>query len=356
MTEAIVLVGGQGTRLRPLTLTTPKPLLPLAGQPLVAHQFARLTAAGITRIVLATSYQAELFSDLVGTRSDGVHIDTAVETVPLGTGGAIRNVLPYLQSGPDDPVVILNGDIMSGHDIAGQLAFHRTRSADVTLHLVRVADPRAFGCVPTDESSRVTAFLEKTPDPVTDQINAGCYVFRRGVIDSIPDGRPVSVERETFPDLLAGDSAVYGYVDESYWLDLGTPAAYVQASRDLVLGIASSPATPAHPTDHLLLDGAVVAPSATVTGGSTIGRGALVEDSAVVEGSVLLDGAIIRAGACVRDSVVGRGAVIGEQTVLDGAVVGDRAVVGSRNELRAGARVWPGIRLSDLAIRFSADD
>jgi mannose-1-phosphate guanylyltransferase len=356
VTEAIVLVGGQGTRLRPLTLTTPKPLLPLAGQPLVAHQFARLAAAGITRIVLATSYQADLFGDLVGMRSDGVHVDTAVETVPLGTGGAIRNVLPYLRSGPDDPVVILNGDIMSGHDIADQLAFHRDHSADVTLHLVRVADPRAFGCVPTDQSRRVTAFLEKTPDPVTDEINAGCYVFRRGIIDSIPSGRAVSVERETFPDLLAAHSAVFGYLDESYWLDLGTPAAYIQASRDLVLGDASSPATPAHTADYLVLEGAVVAPSASVTAGSTIGRGAVVEDSAVVEGSVLLDGSMVRAGACVRDSVVGRDAVIGEQTVLDGAVIGDRAVLGSRNELLAGARVWPGVRVPDLAIRFSADE
>ena len=226
MTEAVLLVGGKGTRLRPLTVNTPKPMLPTAGVPFLHHVLSKARAAGIDHVVLATSYRPEVFRDGIGDGSAlGLRVDYVTEDVPMGTGGGIRNVLDRLESGPDDPVVILNGDILSGHDLAAQVAAHRASGAEVTLHLSEVEDPRAFGCVPTDESGRVTAFLEKTPTPVTNRINAGCYVFKRRVIDAIPADRPVSVERETFPELVAAGALVLGHVDPAYWLDLGTPAA-----------------------------------------------------------------------------------------------------------------------------------
>ena len=237
--EAILLVGGQGTRLRPLTISTPKPLLPTAGVPFLAHQLAKASAAGVTRVVLATSYRAEMFADRLGDGSAfGTEIAYVQEVTPLGTGGAIRNAAQALRSGPGSPVLVLNGDVLSGHDLAAQLDLHSKAEAAVTLHLVEVSDPARFGCVPTDAGGRVTAFLEKTPQPVTNQINAGCYVFRREVIDEIPPGVVTSVERETFPALIADDAVVMGYLDTSYWLDVGTPEAFVQGSCDLVLGRA----------------------------------------------------------------------------------------------------------------------
>ncbi|MGP4087653.1 nucleotidyltransferase family protein, partial [Streptomyces sp. KR55] len=248
MTEAILLVGGQGTRLRPLTSHTPKPLLPVAGVPFLTHQLARAAAAGVTRIVFATSYLAELFEAEFGDGSRlGLELEYVTEETALGTGGAIRNAAERLRSAPGEPVLIFNGDILSGVDIAALRESHRASGADVTLHLKRVADPRAFGLVPTDAEGRVQAFLEKPQTPeeiITDQINAGCYVFTRSVIDHIPAGRVVSVERETFPELLASGAHLHGVIDDSYWLDLGTPAAFVQGSADLVRGKVISPAMP----------------------------------------------------------------------------------------------------------------
>ncbi len=206
MTEAVLLVGGQGTRLRPLTIHTPKPMLPVAGVPFTVHQITRARDAGVTRIVLATSYKAEVFRTFIDDADLGIEVVIATEEEPLGTGGAIRHALPFLESGPDEPVLIFNGDVLSGVDIAGLVEHHRDTSSDVTLYLTPVEDPRAYGLVPTDHSGRVTAFLEKPKtdeEIVTNNINAGCYVFRRSVIDRIPAGRPVSVERETFPGLLA---------------------------------------------------------------------------------------------------------------------------------------------------------
>ena len=298
---------------------------------------------------------AEHFGD--GARF-GVELVYATEDVPLGTGGAIRHVAEHLHSGPEDPVLVFNGDILSGHDIAGQIQCWRDAAADVSLYLTRVQDPRAYGLVPTDSAGRVQAFLEKPSTPeeiVTDQINAGCYVFRRRLIDAIPDGRPVSVERETFPGLLSAGASVMGFVDDGYWLDLGRPLDFVQGSRDLVTGVAPSPALPGPVGDALVMPGAEVAADAVLLNGTFVGAGATVGPGAVVDGSTLFDGAMVAAEAHVKDSAVGYGAIVGSGAVLDGVVVGDRAVIGSGNELIRGARVWPGVALGDTAVRFSSD-
>ncbi|HUY44348.1 MAG TPA: NDP-sugar synthase [Streptosporangiaceae bacterium] len=357
--EAILLVGGQGTRLRPLTIGTPKPLLPTAGVPFLAHQFAKAAAAGVTHVVLATAYRADMFAERFGDGAEfGLEISYVHEEEPLGTGGAIRNAAAALRGGPDSPVIVLNGDILTGHDIPAQIDLHRKSEAAVTLHLVEVPDPARFGCVPTDKAGRVTAFLEKTPHPVTNRINAGCYVFRRSVIDEIPAGRVTSVERETFPGLISAGALVMGYPDSEYWLDVGTPEAYVQGSCDLVLGRLVSTAVPAGrgvPGELLALDGAAVDPAARVHGGTVVGAGSLVAADAHVNGSVLFDEASIGAGARVIRSVVGRGAVIGEGVVLDGVVIGDAARIAPGNELRSGLRVWPGEELGPTCVRFSTD-
>jgi mannose-1-phosphate guanylyltransferase len=354
--EAVILVGGKGTRLRPLTIETPKPMLALAGVPFLIHQLVRLRAAGVEHVVLATAYLPEVFAAEFGDGSGlGLRLDYVTEVEPLGTGGGIRNVADMLESGPDDPVLILNSDVLSGHDITAQLALHRDTRAAVTLHLVEVGDPRSFGCVPTTPDGRVTAFLEKDPEPVTNQVNAGCYVFTRRVIDAIPAGRPVSVERETFPGLLAAGEVVTGFLDSSYWLDVGTPATFVQGSADVVRGRVASPALPGTPGEFLVIDDAVVDPAALLSGGTVVGRGARVDAGAEVIGSVVGDGAHIMTGAVVVSSVVGRGAVVGVEASITQTVVGNRARLGARVELVNGARVWPDIELPDGSVRFSSD-
>ncbi|WP_308358615.1 NDP-sugar synthase [Streptomyces cucumeris] len=357
--EAILLVGGKGTRLRPMTVHTPKPMVPAAGVPFLTHQLARARAAGVEHIVLATSYLAEVFEPYFGDGSSlGLHLEYVTEEEPLGTGGAIRNVASRLRSGPDDPVLIFNGDILTGLDIRALVDTHRTTGADVSLHLTRVSDPRAFGLVPTDAEGRVTAFLEKPQTPeeiVTDQINAGAYVFNRSVIDAIPADRPVSVERETFPGLLEAGAHLQGMVDSTYWLDLGTPQAFVRGSADLVLGRAPSPAVPGRCGERLVLESASVADDAKLSGGTVIGPRARVGAGARIEGSAVLEGAIVEEGAQVRDSLVGAGARIGARTVLQGAVIGDGARVGADNELHDGVRVWCGADIPAGAVRFSSD-
>ncbi len=350
--DAVVLVGGQGTRLRPLTLSAAKPMLPAAGVPFLAHQLSRLAAVGIRRVVLGTSYKAETFENYFGDGAAlGLELRYVVEDTPLGTGGAIRNVLHELKA---PTVMVLNGDILSGVDLAALLHTHRSGSADVTLHLVRVTDPRAFGCVPTGPDGSVLAFLEKTPHPPTDQINAGCYLFQRTVIESIPAGEVVSVERDTFPGLLASGARILGHVESSYWLDLGTPAAFVQGSADLVRGIAPSSALPGPVGEFMALPRARIADNAVVEAGSSLGEDVVVGERAQVLGSVVFDGAVIGDDTFVADSVIGAGAFVGNGTVIRDAVIGDRAVIGAGCELLAGARVWPDVHIPAGGIRFSA--
>ena len=325
MREAVLLVGGQGTRLRPLTLTTPKPLLPVAGVPFLTHQLAKLRRAGIGHVVLATSYRADIFTETFGNGEPfGLQITYLTEDEPLGTGGAIRHAASGLTSDGDAPVVVLNGDVLSGHDIRAQVAYHESVGADVTLHLVQVDDARAYGCVPSDDAGRVTAFLEKMDRPVTNWINAGAYVFRRSVIDSIPAQAVVSVERETFPDLLSGGGDIRAWQENAYWCDVGTPQALVRCSSDIVRGVAPSDAALPQAAEAWV-DGR--AATDVASGGSSIGADVSIGLGAVIEGSIVMSGASIGAGASVIRSAIGHAAVVADGTSLIDAVIADGAVV-----------------------------
>ena len=310
MAVAILLVGGFGTRLMPLTRNTPKPMLTVAGVPVTEHQLMMAKKAGITQIVLATSYLSEVFTPYFGDGSQwGMNIKYAVEKEPLGTGGAIRNAAQLLDT--QESVVILNGDVLSSHDLAGQIRQHEAHDADVTLHLTQVEDARAFGCVPTDVDGRVTAFLEKMDNPITNQINAGCYVFNPRVINTIPLGTVVSVERETFPHLVSNGAKIYGYLENAYWLDIGTPKALLKASTDIVLRTAAG----------LVMPSSTVDPSAQITGGSCIGRGASVGAGAHIDGSIIEAGAVIGNNALVTNSFVAAGAVVDKEAKIGSAFV-----------------------------------
>ncbi|CAN2211990.1 GCD1 Nucleoside-diphosphate-sugar pyrophosphorylase involved in lipopolysaccharide biosynthesis/translation initiation factor 2B, gamma/epsilon subunits (eIF-2Bgamma/eIF-2Bepsilon) [Candidatus Nanopelagicaceae bacterium] len=297
MAVGILLVGGFGTRLKPLTDESPKPMLPVAGLPVTEHQILAAKKAGIHTLVLATSYLAEVFTPYFGDGAKwGMKILYAVEKEPLGTGGAIRNAAELL--GRDEPVVIFNGEVLSRHSIADQIAFHVANKADVTLHLIDVEDARAFGCVPTDSDGRVTAFLEKMDNPVTNSINAGCYVFSPQVIDQIPLNTVVSVERETFPALVSSGRPVFGYKEQSYWLDVGTPAALFKGSRDLVNG------------DFHAMAGTTIAPDADITGGTSIGARCTIGAGARIDDCIIGDDCTIGEGAKLTRSFIAHGANI----------------------------------------------
>ncbi|MFD3492420.1 sugar phosphate nucleotidyltransferase [Streptomyces sp. NPDC058690] len=355
MQEAIILVGGKGTRLRPLTNHTPKPLLNVAGSSFIRHQIAKLMDAGVEHVVFATSYLASLFEEEFKDFSQDLEISYAVESVPLGTGGAIRNAGRMLRGSADAPVLILNGDILSGLDLRDVLEQHAAREADVTLHLTRVADPRAFGLVPTDDAGRVLSFLEKPKTPeecVTDQINAGCYVFRRSVLDAIPADREVSVEQETFPELVAQGRRVFGHATQDYWRDLGTPLAFVHGSADLVTGKVTSPLVEM-PSDALIHPTAVIDPSALVTGGSTIGPQAVIGPHVVIDRSIIGRGVTVAEGARIHESVVDHDSSIGSESFLHEVVVGCHSHIGAQNELPAQLRLSCGIRIPTQGVRVS---
>jgi len=310
MAIGILLVGGFGTRLKPLTNQTPKPMLPVGGLPVTEHQLLAAKKAGITTVILATSYLSEVFIPYFGDGSKwGMQLKYAVEKEPLGTGGAIRNAAELIDlvaaKAAHEEFVIFNGDVLSHHSIAAQLEFHRNRQADVTLHLINVEDARAFGCVPTDKEGRVTAFLEKMDNPVTNAINAGCYIFSPSVISDIPLNKVVSVERETFPNLVNSGRPVFGYSEQSYWLDIGTPAALFKGSRDLVNGA------------FVAGEGTTFGPDSLATGGSSIGANCEIGQGVTIDNSILGDGVKIGDGAQIRDSFILHGSKVqaGEQVV-----------------------------------------
>ncbi len=326
--------------MQPLTTRGPKHLLNVGGVPFLEHQIARLAEVGIEHVVVATAYHADAFAPVLGDGSRwGVRLDYVTEAEPLGTAGAIRNAAAALATDSDTAVVVLNGDILSDHDIAAQLGdFERPRDGrqvDVSLHLVKVADATAYGCVSTDARGRVVAFEEKSSSPVTDQVNAGCYIFRRRLIDLIPAGRAVSVERETFPGLVAAGRVLVGHLDNGYWRDVGTPQALVAASKDLVLGVATSPAVDAEPSGASIGTGVALAASAVVNGGSVVAAGARVGQHALVSGSVVMAGAVVGDDTQVTDSVVGPGAVVGNGAVLLDVAMGDQSQVPPGARLQA---------------------
>jgi mannose-1-phosphate guanylyltransferase len=305
MTAGILLVGGLGTRLKPLTNETPKPMLPVAGIPVTEHQILAAKKAGITTVVLATSYLSEVFTPYFGDGSKwGMKLLYAVEEEPLGTGGAIRNAAALLVG--DENVVIFNGDVLSHHDISAQIKFHEVKKSDVTLHLISVEDARAFGCVPTDADGRVTAFLEKMDNPITNSINAGCYVFNRAVIDQIPVGKVVSVERETFPALVASGRPVFGYKEQSYWLDVGTPAALFKGSRDAV------------GAEFKVGPDSLIGPDCKISGGSSIGAKCQIGQGVTIIDSIICDGVVIADGASITHSFLAPGAAVDAGAQISG--------------------------------------
>ena len=354
--RAVVLVGGEGTRLRPLTLTVAKQMLPVAEVAMIERVVAHLAMYGVEHVTLSMGYKPDAFlAAYPDDRCAGVPLAYAVEPEPLDTAGAIRFAARH--TAIDEAFLVVNGDVLTDLDVGQLIAFHRRSGARATIALTPVADPSAFGVVPTDGAGRVLAFLEK-PAPgeaQTNLVNAGFYVLEPDVLDTIPDGRRVNIERETFP-ALAAQASVYALASDAYWTDTGTPELYLNANLHLVDGARPQGPTPdAHRSgdgawvlgrpviDGRVREGSLVGDAAFVGGGSQvatsiIGTGCRVE-SAFVAGSLLLPGAVVRSGAVVEGSIVGPGAVVGEGAkVVNLSVLGEGAVV-APGAVLDGARV-----------------
>jgi mannose-1-phosphate guanylyltransferase len=316
--KALLLAGGFGTRLRPLTLTRPKPMLPVFNRPHIAHVLDLLQRHGIEDAVLLTSYLAETFDDLVEeARSRGMRLDVNQEEEPLGTAGALRHAEQLVA---DEAFLVFNADVLTDADVGALVDFHREREAEATILLTPVEDPSAFGVVPTEPDGRVTAFVEKPPPGTapTNLINAGVYVLEPSVLERIPPGEPWSIERATFPELVEDGARLFASPTESYWIDIGTPAKYLQANLDALEGRVA------------LQGGASV--DARVAGDarvscSCLGAGATVGSAARVTQSVLLPGVSVGERAEVTRSILGEGVEVAAGAVVDGAAIADHDLV-----------------------------
>lgn len=326
--KAVLLAGGFGTRLRPLTLTRPKPLLPIANRPHTQHVLDSLARHGVSDVVLATSYLSEAYGDLVeDARGRGLSVHVTHEVEPLDTAGAIKNAEDLVAG---EAFFVFNGDVLTDVDLGALAAWHRERGAEATIMLTPVEDPSAFGVVPIDGDGRVVGFIEKPPPGTapTNLVNAGVYVFEPGVLERIPGGRPWSAERRLFPDLVA-DKGLFARGSDAYWIDIGTPGKYLQANLDALHGRYRCDAVP-HPREGLVLaaNGATVADGARVSS-VCLGAGAAIEEGATVLESVLLPGARVGRGAAAVRSILGQASAIAPGARGEAATLGDGEVLGA---------------------------
>jgi mannose-1-phosphate guanylyltransferase len=367
--QAIILVGGQGTRLRPITYDVPKALVPLRNRPFMGYMLDFLRNGGLDGAVLSLGYLPTPIQEyLAGFDFNGFSVDYAVEDRALGTAGGIKNASRYIEGG--GPVVAVNGDVLSGLDLGDLIEQHESTDAMATVTLTSVEDPTAYGLVEVYHDMMVHRFIEKpaADEVMTSLVNAGIYVLEPEVLEMIPAGCEVSIEREIFPELQAM-GRLRAYVSSSYWRDIGTPRSYLAASHDVLSGAVGAPR---EGFEYCEVDSSVrkgknvkllppvsvasrceIKSHATIGGRSALGSGCRVGEGAVVEGSILLDGAEVEAGAIVRGSIIGKHARVGQNAIVRGlSVLGASCVVGEGNVLDQGIRINPGVVLPPRSLRF----
>jgi mannose-1-phosphate guanylyltransferase len=366
--QAVILVGGQGTRLRPLTSTVPKPVVQLVDRPFISYMLEWLRGHGVEDVIMSCGFLASGVRDVLGDGSGlGLRLQFVEEPEPRGTAGALKLAEPMLE----ERFLVLNGDVLTDLDLTAQIAQHEASGARATLALVPVADPSAYGLVLLDEHGAVREFIEK-PDPdqrvETNLISAGAYVLERSILELVPPDRNVSVEREVWPRLVG--EGLYGFASESYWMDIGTPERYLKGTFDIIEGNVRTAVQQRLGSDWLALDPGAqmrgkLVPPAVVERGVSVAEGAqvgslvvLAEDVSVgahssVERAVILPGSEIGEHCELRDCIIAPGCRVGSgSTISGGAVLGEGVTVGSENVITRGARIFPGVTLPDRAIEF----
>jgi mannose-1-phosphate guanylyltransferase len=367
--QAVILVGGEGTRLRPLTSSVPKTVVPLVDRPLIVYMLEWLRAHGVDDVIMSCGFLATGVREVLGDGSQlGIRLRFVEEPEPRGTAGALKYASELL----DERFLMLNGDVLTDLDLSAQIAQHEATGAVGTLALVPVPDPSSYGLVSLRDDNSVEEFLEKpSPDqPITTNlISAGAYVLERSVLDLIPPDVKVSIEREVWPRLV--DNGLYGFADDkAYWIDIGTPARYLQVTFDILEGNVRTDLGARLGDDFLAVDASAtvdgrVIPPAVVERDVRIAEGAHVGSLAVlaegvtigsgstVERSVVLRGARIGAGCVLRDCIICPGATIGDRTrIVGGAMIGEDVRIGSDNVVARGARLFPGMEVPDGGLAF----
>ena len=366
--QAVILVGGQGTRLRPLTSTVPKPVVRLVDRPMISFMLEWLRAHGVEDVIMSCGFLADGMRGVLGDGSQlGIRLRFVEEPDPRGTAGALKLAEPML----DERFLMLNGDVLTDIDLTAQIAQHEATGARATLGLVPVPDPSAYGLVILREDRSVSEFVEKpsSSDRVqSNLISAGAYVLERDILDLVPPDRNVSIEREVWPLLV--DNGLYGSPSESYWLDVGTPARYLQATFDIIEGNVRTAVCERLGSSWLAIDerasahGRVIPPAVLERGvhvaeGAHVGSLAVLAEDVSVAADATVERAVVLAGTQIgercelRDCIVAAGCRIGAGTkVTGGAVLGEGVSVGSHNVITRGARIFPGVQLPDGAIEF----
>jgi len=336
--KGLILAGGKGTRLRPLTLNTPKPIVPVANQPFLLYQIDLMRSAGIEEVILSLSYQPRKIEDLLKDGSDyGMSIRYAVEGTPLGTGGAFKNAEDQINS----PTVVFNGDVLTGLDLSAVVKKHKDAGAVATIVLTPVENPSAYGLVETESDGRVRRFIEKPgPDEITcNTINAGVYVLEPSVLQYMPKGEPYSFERGLFPTLLEHKELVLSFILDKYWIDIGTPSKYLEVHHDILAGKFASRLIPGSALDRSSLPAGVSVDSksiidsdVTIRSGvkiqnSVIGRNCRIEEGAQIIDSVIWPGNTLDAESKVEGAILGKGCYVGRSAIVHpGVVLGDKTV------------------------------
>ncbi|MDQ1374552.1 MAG: mannose-phosphate guanylyltransferase [Actinomycetota bacterium] len=343
--QAVVLAGGEGTRLRPLTLTTPKPVMPLAGRPFLSFMLDWMARHGVDEALLALGYKSDEVHRVLGEEQHGMRLRYLIEDEPLGTAGPLRLAADEGMLAGSGPVLVVNGDCLTDFDLTAQLRQHAATGASGTIALAAVEDTASYGVVPTKDGGEVEAFLEKQPGPApTNRINAGTYVLDRGVVDTIPAGRAVSIEREVFPQLVG--HGLYGFPFDGYWIDIGTPERYLEATYDLLAGRVESELPPRDETDSLIYDGCITS-GARIGPLSLVGRHCSVGDRSVVERAVLHDDVRVGRDCTITEAIVAEGARLEDRVRVEpGSIVGAGAVIAAGTVVESGARVEPGERVA----------
>jgi mannose-1-phosphate guanylyltransferase len=365
--QAVILVGGEGTRLRPLTSTVPKPVVPLVDRPFISFMLEWLCAHGIDDVIMSCGFLATSVRNVLGDGSAyGIRLRFVEEPDPRGTAGALK----FAETLLDERFLMLNGDVLTDIDLTEQIAQHTRTGAKATLALVPVEDPSAYGLVHLEEDRAVRDFLEKpSPDRVdTNLISAGAYVLEREILELVPPERNVSIEREVWPQLIG--AGLYGFPSESYWLDIGTPARYLQGTFDILEGNVSTSVRERLGEGYMsvseearvlgrAIPPALIEPGARVAEGAhvgslvVLGHDVKIGAGSTVERAVILNGSEIGENCTLRDCIVAAGCRVGAGThIQEGAVLGEGVTIGADNVIAGGARIFPGVSLPDGAIKF----
>jgi mannose-1-phosphate guanylyltransferase len=348
--KAVILVGGQGTRLRPLTCNIPKAIVPILNKPFLIHLLSYLKKHGVNEVILAMGYNPEPIRQSLATYNElDIRVDYVIEDVPLGTAGAVKNTEKFL----DETFIVFNGDIMTDIDLSEMIDLHRKLKPEASIALTPVDNPSIYGVVETDSANIVQRFVEKPPPEkvTTNMINAGIYILEPEVLQRIPESEFFMFERQVFPGMLQEKRPILGYKSDSYWIDIGTPEKYLKVNQDMLNRIPGPVIIPDNESNisssakiigpALIGKNCHIAEGTQVKDSTVIGHGCTIDNNTVIEDSIIWDGVHISANSLLKKCIIGSNSFIGTDNILENCVIGDNVIVKANSRIEPGSRIWP---------------